>query len=443
VSASSAAEPPLVRRAVAALLLTALLAFAVVGALAVVAARRIADGDALSEAARAARNLGEELFAPALPAVLAGDAAARADLDEEVKEQGLDGTVVRVKVWNRDGVVLYSDEDTAVGRRFPPARDVLDAIDRQLSAVSLSNLDSAENVTEVGRFTRLVEVYVPLVLTDGRRLALEIYSSDAHLAADRKRHAAQLVPLTLLAMLVLVVAQLPASIWLVRRVGWAQEERRRLLRSALTASDRERRSIARDLHDGVVPELAGVGYALDSLASSPGAGTPEHTRRLLATVSTAVRHAVGALRTLMVDIYPPDLTAAGLPAAIEGLADPLRDAGVEVTVRSALRSEPSPEITAALYRGAREGLANIAKHAQARHAWVQLSRDRQALRLRVEDDGVGLPPARVGSGANGHLGVRLLGDAVTELGGSLQVTNRPGGGTALVLELPVNRADPG
>jgi signal transduction histidine kinase len=249
-----------------------------------------------------------------------------------------------------------------------------------------------------------------------------------------------LVPFALSAMLVLLLAQLPVALWLVRRVGRAQTERARLLRNALSASDRERRSIARDLHDGVVPELAGVGYALESLASGTTPAAPERTRARLMLTSAMVRSSVAALRTLMIEIYPPDLTAAGLHAVIEDLAQPLREAGVEVVVRSVLTAEPSPDLSAALYRGARECLRNVARHAQAQHVRVELSDDAEFVRLRITDDGVGLPAALLaadpGDFPAGHLGVRLLWEATADLGGTIRLSNRLGGGAAVVMELP-------
>ena len=263
---------------------------------------------------------------------------------------------------------------------------------------------------------------------------LEIYSSTARLDAAKAQLVSQLVPAALIGLLVLVVAQLPVSVWLVRRVGRAQEERGRLLRSALTASDRERRAIARILHDTVVQDLTGASYVLGALDGPLGTELPGRARAVVHDVSTVVGTAVGGLRALMVDIYPPELTRAGLTAALDDLAVPLREAGTEVVVAAELAAELAPEVAATVYRGARESLLNVAKHARAKHAWVSVSGTAASVRLRVDDDGIGLPP-RIAA-ADGHLGLRLLRDAATELGGDLRVSGRPGGGTEVVLDLP-------
>jgi signal transduction histidine kinase len=419
------------------LVLSGLLAFAVVSTGAVIVARSIAQDTALAEAERSTRALGNALFAPALPAVIAGDQVARHQLDQAVDSRSRDGSIVRVKVWGPDGTILYSGKNEVIGTRFPSrVAEVNDVIANGTSTAAMSDLNDPDNQTETAAGLRLVEVYTPLTLQDGRKLAFEIYFSDARVTAAKDQLTAQLVPFALLALLVLVLAQLPVSVWLVRRVSAAQEERGRLLQSALTASDRERKAIARDLHDGVVQDLAGAGYALGGLSSTLPADAPDRTRTTVRTVAAVVRDAVGSLRTLMVDIYPPDLTSEGLPDALKDLGSPLVDGGVEFSVRANVTGELTPGVTTAVYRCAREGLANVAKHARAEHVTVTLEGGGKSVRLRVEDDGVGLPPEGVERRLDGHMGLHLLRDLVEDLGGRLILSDRPGGGTAVVADLP-------
>jgi two-component system NarL family sensor kinase len=427
--------PSAVRRAVLALAMTALLAFAMVGTATTLVARDIAQDQALGESVRAATSVASMLFAPSMVAVFAGDAGARARLDAAVRSRGKEGAIVRVKVWDYDGLVLYSDDPRTTGQRFPAHPDVQHVFDGRRGIAHICDPADPENATEAG-LGPLVEAYVPLDLDDGSRLVLEIYSTTARLDTAKAQLAERLVPAALIALLVLVVAQLPVSVWLVRRVGRSQEERSRLLRSALTASDRERRSIARVLHESVVQDLTGACYALGALDGPLGRELPARTRRVLRDVSTVVGGAVGGLRALLVNIYPPELTRSGLVVAIDDLAAGLRrPAGVEVSVRTDLRADLAREVAATVYRGAREALVNVGKHAAARHAWVELSGDATAVRLRVWDDGIGLPGGAV-IHADGHLGLRLLGDAATDLGGALHVGAGPAGGAEVVLDLP-------
>jgi signal transduction histidine kinase len=116
--------------------------------------------------------------------------------------------------------------------------------------------------------------------------------------------------------------------------------------------------------------------------------------------------------------------------------------GIEVDVAVALDREPSPEVAAMLYRCTRECLANISKHSHARHAAVQVAADSAHVRLRVQDDGIGLPPGGIDQGAaEGHIGLQLLRDAAADLGGTMAIFSAPAGGTVVELDLPAARAD--
>jgi two-component system NarL family sensor kinase len=426
-----------VRGSIIALVVTALLAFTVVATGAIVAARRMARAEALVESTRTARVVSQIEFVPELPAVIAGDAVGIARLDDAVNHRRQDGYIVRVKVWRIDGTVLYSDDHRAIGHRYPLDQAVRDSIEKQTSSASISTLNNPENITELGISDRLVEVYTPLNLDDGTHLAFELYSTDSRIRAAETRMTNLIVPLAVAALLVLLVTQLPVSVWLVRRVGRAQDDRSRLLRNSLAASARERRTIARDLHDGVVQDLAGVGYALGAFSRTLPDDTTPSSRTRLDNCGSVLQSAVGSLRTLMVDIYPPDLTADGLHAAIADLADKLRAASqAEVVVTVDLRSEPSPEVAATVYRFARECLSNVLKHARAQHVMLSLTDDETTIRLRLTDDGVGMPPARIDRRADGHVGLQLLQDAAKDLGGEMRISSAEGRGTTVTLELP-------
>jgi signal transduction histidine kinase len=426
------------RGAIAGLVLGAVLAFLLVGLAAVLVARPIALDNAMDEAERSARMVGDDIILPDLPAAIAGDRVAIARLNTALGDHD---AIVRVKVWARDGTIVYSNNPAAIGRRFPLDDKVRAAIDNQATFSDISDLSDPENATErAARNDRLVEVYEPLTLHDGTRLAFEMYSTDERVLAAESELTSQLVPFALMALLVMVLALLPIGVSLLRRVGRAQEERGRLLRSALTASDRERRSIASHLHDGIVQDLMGAGYALDAVAVSMPEGTPPQLTALADKATSVIRNSVHDLRTLVVDIYPPDLTAFGLAGAIEGLATSLRDTGVDVTVTESLADEPSPEIAAALYRCAREFLANVAKHARAKTARVSVESVRGAVSLWVVDDGVGLPELGQDRRAGAHLGLALLRDNVVDMGGTLLVTDRQGGGVSAAVQLPRDAA---
>jgi signal transduction histidine kinase len=430
---------PAVTRYVVGLVLTAAFSFVAVGSATVYIAKRISRDEVLTEAARTARGIGNSVFAPVLPRVISGDAEAVMFLDRAVRIRSRDGSLVRVKVWTRDGMVIYSDDHALVGQVFQIDEDVRDAMSKQKSSVSVSNLDSEENIHEAGQFDHLVEAYVPLTLDDGTRVVFETYSTDAHLRSAEKQLTGQLVPFALGALLVLLLTQLPVAVWLIRRVARAQQERSRLLRNSLIASERERRAIARDLHDGVVQELAGAGYALGALTRALPSDAAGRTREMLELSSAAVERSVRDLRTLIIDIHPPDMTAGSLQVALQAQAAPLRANGrTEVIVRVSLPGYLVPEVVGLLYRAARECLTNVAKHAAAAHVTVDVTTTDELVQLVVHDDGIGLPADWNDRRAEGHLGVKLLTDAARDLGGEFTLGSPAGGGTTATLVLPTH-----
>jgi signal transduction histidine kinase len=431
-----------VRRSIIALLVTGILAFAIVATASLVVARRIAREEVLAEAIRSARTVSSVVFLPMLPRAINGEIEAIEYLDNAVAARVRDGIVVRIKIWRRDGTIVYSNDRSLIGRVFPVSKDLRVATEERRSVADLSELDDPENVNEGGLFDRLVEVYVPLTLDDGNEVVFEVYSTDARLTEAESRLTSQLEPFALAALLVLVLLQLPVAMWLVRRVGHAQQERNLLLARSLAASARERRAVARDLHDGAVQDLAGVGYALGAIERALPAETSSDTRSLLARTDAAVLNSVQSLRTLMIEIHPPDLTAGHLDEALSELGTRIF---AESPTTVDLRMDPVPELgadtIALIYRATRECLGNVAKHAHARHVLVELIVTPAEIQLRVTDDGSGLPPGPLGRSADGHLGLRLLADAAHDLGGTMTIgPTEPRGATA-ILTIPLRGAE--
>jgi two-component system, NarL family, sensor kinase len=102
----------------------------------------------------------------------------------------------------------------------------------------------------------------------------------------------------------------------------------------------------------------------------------------------------------------------------------------------------TPTAAAVLSRTAKEALANVAHHAEAKRVWVCLEETDgvagPAVRLEVCDDGIGFPDPDDVRTPEGHLGLKLLCDRVAHLGGRVTFDNRPGGGARLEIVVPVD-----
>jgi two-component system, NarL family, sensor kinase len=423
------------KRPLAVFIVSALIVSVAVAAVTVLISGSIARSTAVAEAERVAVRLADLLVAPLLRDALAGDAGAWAELDRDIEHRMSDGSIVSVVVWTTEGEVLWSTVDELVGDRV----EVGDDLGAALAGTTVADLDEdPETVYGAGP---LLEVYVPVDI-DGTRMVVESYLPANTIDEQTALLRGEIVPLAVGALVVLQLVQLPIAASMSRRARQHEAERLSLMARALTASDRERRSIAGDVHDGPVQDLAGVSYALAALRPA----IPEERRAIVDRLTTTVQHAVASLRRLMVDIYPPDLSGTSLGPAIDDLAVRLREAGTEVSVTADPLPGLQPEYAAVLYRTAKEALANVSRHAEAEQVWVDVScvkhGDDDAVLLTVADDGVGLPdPPVADADGDGHLGLRLVRERIEDLDGEVRLEGRADGGTVLSALVPLRPGD--
>lgn len=209
----------------------------------------------------------------------------------------------------------------------------------------------------------------------------------------------------------------------------AERERGRLLRALLTVQESERGNLSRELHDGLGQALTSLRYGLHALAAGPPADVPAAAERLAGFAADAQME----VRTLAQGLRPTALDDLGLVAAVERLADSMRQPGrlaVEVTAPPADGDPPRP-VAAAVYRVIQEALANAVRHAGASAVEVVLEIGPDRVRAVVEDDGVGFDP----SAATGGLGLAGMRERAALFGGNLRVNSRPGR-TAIDLTVP-------
>jgi len=197
-------------------------------------------------------------------------------------------------------------------------------------------------------------------------------------------------------------------------------------RRIVAASDEARRRIERDIHDGTQQRLVSLGLAVRAMeANVPPQGD---LRAELSRIATGLADAVADLQELSRGIHPAILSQGGLGPALRTLAR-RSTISVELDVTTDARFPEPVEVAA--YFVVSEALANASKHAQASRVEVSLAPRNGSLLLSIRDDGVGgAEPAR-GSGLVG------LTDRVEALGGSIQVRSRPGAGTHITAELPL------
>ena len=422
------------RRPVAQFALAGLVVLAVFGIAAVLVLRSLARDEALRDARQFAELAGQGIVEPTVvTTLLAGDPAALEAVDRAVNERVLGERVVRVKLWDADGRVVYSDEPRLIGARFPLDESKREVLRTGSTRAELSDLSGPENRFEQGQGD-LYEVYLPIRAPDGTPLLFETYQRQGAVAATGRRIWLPFAALLLGSLLLLWLVQVPLAWRLGRRLQRTQEEREALLVRAVEASADERRRIAADLHDGPVQDLAGISYSLSAAAETEA--SPE-TRHTLRAAAAATRDAMRRLRKLLVEIHPPNLRASGLEAALADLLAPLRAGGLETDLSIAPDAGLGEADEQLVYRAAAEALRNVQRHARATRVSVALASGADAVRLEVVDDGVGFTEAQRGERRDdGHVGLSLLEELAARAGAAVEVRSTPGAGTTFALEVP-------
>ena len=422
------------RHPVAQFAVAGLAVLAVFGAAALLALRGLGNAEALRDARQFATLAGQGIVEPTVAAgLLRGEPEAIAAVDRIVQERVLGERVVRVKLWARDGRIVYSDEPRLIGARFPLEAEKLDVLRSGATNASLTDVSGPENRYERGQGD-LYEVYLPIRAPDGTPLLFETYQRRSAVASTGRRIWMPFAALMLGSLVLLWLVQVPLAWRLDRRLRRSQAEREALLVRAVEASDDERRRIAADLHDGPVQHLAGISYTLSAAAQTEGSADARETLRQAAA---GTRDSMRRLRSLLVEIHPPNLRASGLEAALADLLAPLRARGAEtsLTVDPALGLDEGAERI--VYRAAAEALRNVERHADANRVTVAVEERDDGVRLVVTDDGVGFGPGdRERRREEGHVGLSLLEELAERAGGRLAVRSAPGDGTTFELELP-------
>ena len=369
--------------------------------------RRIGADQATREAERLVEVTAHGVVEPRLTdGILRGDADSLIAIDTLVNGAVVREPITAVRILSLDGRVVYADDPALIGQR-------------------------ATGLPLPSPLTLSTTIATP----DGTPLRFQAFLQPDTISAAARRLWTSFLPVLAVALVLLAAVQIPLASRLARQVRRSQDERERLLRHAIDASELERRRIAADLHDGSVQQLAGLSMSLAAKADELAVSDPAASEAL-GDAAARTRQGMRSLRSAVMGISPPDLRRAGLPAALSDLTAPLAAEGLEVEVRVPDGMDLPPDVEALLFRASREGIRNVVSHAHAQHVLVTVSPDDRRVVLEVRDDGVGLGDDRRAA-QNGHVGLRLLGELVTDAGGLLDITSATGGGTVLRVEVPV------
>ena len=419
------AERREVRSAVLRFLLAGLLALFLVATPVALWVRAEAERHALTKARAINQRLADNVVAPLITdELLAGDPESLQRLDRRLAPWLSSRTLSRIKVWDRDGRIVYSDMESLVGQQFEHPEWARMLLEGGPGTAALEHQTSEENEFEASS-GELLEVYVRSMSQSGSPMIFETYSSGKPVRAEQHAVLMGMIPPIMLSLGALQVAQFVPAVRLARRIQVHQATRNALLRCAIEASDHERRQIAGELHDEIIQDLSGLAYALES---EERRGTSE-LRPVFSHARTMLQHDVRKLRAMTSELYPPDLEELGLRASLLQLESLPVQRGIAYSIDVPDTLALDREQAALIYRVAREALVNATKHSSAQSVRIRVHQSAQHTAITVVDDGVGFTPRDTGS--ENHFGLRILGDTIRQAGGSFRITSAPGQGTSV------------
>jgi signal transduction histidine kinase len=403
----------------------------------------------------------ESFVAPELQTLATSSDLTPADLASLrrlLNETPLGDAVVSFRIWSTDGRVLYSPFTELIGQRFDMSGERGEAA---LGAVigDISDLSDPENVYERQRWSRLLELYLPVRASGSDRViaVAEFYQLPDELEAEVNRDRliawALVAGATVLAYLALVRVVRQGSETILRQ----QDELRgrvddlsNLLDQNARLSDRirhaaarttaltelERRRIGSDLHDGPSQSLAFAMLRLDAVEGRLEAAGGTNDADLDA-VRSAMNDALTDMRAIAAGLRTPELEHAS-PAEIvqRAVAEHGRRAAQPAAVEIDGIPDNAPLATKiALYRILSEALSNASRHGGGADVGVKVTQVEGFLSLEVRDAGPGFDSGlRPG---DGHLGLAGMRERTELLGGRFELTSDPGTGTRIRADLPL------
>lgn len=198
----------------------------------------------------------------------------------------------------------------------------------------------------------------------------------------------------------------------------------------------ERQRMARELHDTLAQGLAGLILQLEAANSHLTNGRADRAQSILQQAMTRARSTLSEARRAIDDLRAgPSAGARDLEATLrEQIAHFSESTGIPCALDVSLGAELPDAVGEHALRTISEGLTNIARHAQAQHAWVSVHQTAGELVVELRDDGRGFDPKEIAAGHYGLLGIR---ERARVACGTLEVSSAPGKGTTLNLRLPL------
>jgi signal transduction histidine kinase len=390
------------------------------------------------------------------------DESTQQALDKMLLETPLARTFMSVKIWRKDGLVLYATNKDLIGQYFD-ASYVSEAY-KGATVTEFGSITRAENVAERSLDVHLIEVYAPLYRTGSSDIiaVAETYENAEALAAELAGSQATtwaVVAITtslMVGLLYLIVRRAEATIEVQRRqlrdrysqaVRTAREtaELRQIAdRSRLQASEANEQYLGRlgsDIHDGPLQLLTLSILRLTAAARAIRASKSPSDEALTQVESTIhiTQEAMAELRNVSTGLILPEITGLNLAQTVRLAVDRHQDLTGETVEYhpEELPDTVNEALKICVYRVIQEGLNNTTKHAPRAQKMLSVTVDVDALMIEVADDGPGVPATERNGNGESHLGLKGMHNRVRALHGSIALKSSSGHGTRLLVRLPI------
>lgn len=390
---------------------------------------------------------------------------AHAKLDRIFVDGPLHREVLRFKLWDRNGQIVYSNDHAQIGHVFPVKGRLAAAFGGAVQA-KISDLREIDNLPEQINWEQLLEIYVPVrSSTDGKVYTVaEFYLSVDKLKGEirsAKERSWALVTLSTIAIYFLLYS-------LVRRANNTINEQQRNLRlqleqlqAALGENEQIREylreagartttlneefllRIAADLHDGPAQMIAFSLLGFDELAAkcSNSMSPDDRLGRELDAIRDALRSSLGDVRRISSGLSLPGMADLSLAdSARRAVRDFERLSGQSVSAEIDEKMGPAPlAVKITVYRLIQESLTNCWKHAHGSEPRVQVMRNEGEVQVVIRDHGAGFDPQTYALG--GRLGLAFMRERVRLLGGVFEIESAHGQGTCIRARIPLSTDD--
>jgi signal transduction histidine kinase len=337
---------------------------------------------------------------------------------------------------------LKQQEAVAVARRTPEQSRYLaqsvaqfwDAVDRMFALARAGHEDEARE-----RIRLTLQPRQASLGTAVARLLVQNNEAEAQVAAQAQEIYDRVQRQVYIFLAVALLAITATSLYMIRsnrrlfaELESLSEQRRDVAQTLIATREATLREISRELHDEFGQILTAIGSMLGRLSRRVPEDSP--LRGDLREIGEVAQSALDNVRGLSQSLHPSILEELGLDSTIEWYLSTFeRQAGVSVSYERVGGPQPVDEQTAIhVYRVLQEALANVARHSGAKEASVRLVSRERSLQLEVEDRGRGI---QLGGTRRG-LGLVAMRERAALVGGTLDVTAIPEGGTRVTLRVP-------